>query len=343
MKEQRFSFRHYKLILLFFILAGFTYVLYWYLVPNLNYEIPAYYFIAILLAGMGWYIYDTLYKANSIAYIDTYPDCLAAKNLGNGETLYYYRDIHRCTLTEGNINGSKHYRLELNMKTGISVPLKLDNFSGKDIKALAALITERTGSQEVAAPIMAEPADFQEHLLHIPSGDGTQIYISPSRQYLLAGALFFIGGMLLWLSVGMSIDLLRHHTDIFILILCLVIMLMAFGAIYLFIRIIREKVIQLEIGKDGLIMKDMPWGQYGLGRGSGSGKNRIIDLYFRKKYRFIPYKDILHVELIPSRWLGDSIKLHTTREDCYIPLLLENHRQFLRIQQLITEKLPTRI
>ena len=341
MKEQRFSFRHYKLIVLFFIFAVFTYVLYWYLVPNLNYEIPSYYFIAMLLAGMGWYVYDTLYKAGSISHVDTYPDCLVAKNLRNSETLYYYRDIRRCTLTEGDINGSKHYRLELNMKSGVSVRLKLDNFSGKDIKTIAALITEKTKSQEEEANMMEDPEGFQEHLLHIPSGDGTQIYISPGRQYLLAGAFCFIGGMISWMSVSMLIDLLRGHSDLFILILSGCLLLMGLGFLYLCFRIARQKIVQLEIGKEGLLIKDMPWGQSGLGQ--RDGKNRIIDLYFRKKYRFIPYKEINHVELIRSKWLGDSIKLHTTRQDCYIPLLLENHGQFQRIQQLIAEKLPTRI
>jgi hypothetical protein len=338
MKEQRFSFRHYKLIVLFFIFAALTYLLYWYLVPNLNYEIPSYYFIAMLLAEMGWYVYATLYKAGSIGYIDTYPDCLSAKNLGNRETLYYYRDIHHCTLTEGDINGTKHYRLELNMKTGVTVHLKLDNFSGKDIKTLAAIITAKTGSQQDVAD---EPGDFQEPLLHIPSGNGTQIYISPGRQYLLGGALLFIGGTVLWMSVSMIIDLLGSPTDIFILLLSCFLVLMGIGFGYLSFRVVREKIVQLEIGNDGLIMKDMPWGQADWGQ--GNSKNRIIDLYFRKKFRFIAYENIRQVELIRSRWLGDSIKLHTTRQPCYIPLLLENHRQFLRIQQLIAEKLPPHI
>lgn len=338
MKEQRFSFRHYKLIVLFFIFAALTYLLYWYLVPNLNYEIPSYCFIAMLLAEMGWYVYYTLYKADSIAYIDTYPDCLIAKNLSKQETFYYYRDIHHCTLTEGDINGTKHYRLELNMKTGVSVHLKLDNFSGKDIKALAAIITAKTGSQEI--PVAA--GDFQEPLLHIP-GTGTQIYISPGRQYLLAGALFFIGVLISWMSVHMIIDLLSSHIDIFILILSCVLLSIGVGFFYLFQRLARQKIVQLEIGNEGLLMKDMPWGQTGWGKGNGNSNNQVVDLYFRRKFRFIAYKDIREVELIRSKWLGDSIKLHTTRQECYIPLLLENHQQFLRIQQLIAEKLPSRI
>lgn len=183
MKEQRFSFRHYKLIVLFFIFAVFTYVLYWYLVPNLNYEIPSYYFIAMLLAEMGWYVYYTLYKADSIAYIDTYPDCLVAKNLGNRETLYYYRDIHHCTLTEGDINGTKHYRLELNMKTGVSVPLKLDNFSGKDIKTLTALITDKTGSWQQVAEMTAEPDDFRSTCIFHPATALKSIFLRGGSTY----------------------------------------------------------------------------------------------------------------------------------------------------------------
>lgn len=139
----------------------------------------------------------------------------------------------------------------------------------------------------------------------------------------------------------MIIDLLRGHTDMFILLLSGGLALLGLGFVYLFFRIAHQKILQLEIGKEGLFMKDMPWKNSGLER--GDTKNRIIHLYFRKRYRFIPYKDIRHVELIPSKWLGDSIKLHTTRQDCYIPLLLENHRQFLRIQQLIAEKLPAGI
>ncbi|HEY9257638.1 hypothetical protein [Chitinophaga sp.] len=335
MKEQRFSFRHYKLIVLFFIFAAFTYLLYWYFVPNLNYEIPAYYFIALLLAGMGWYVYDTLYKADSIGYIDTYPDCLIAKNLSNRETHYYYRDIHYCTLTEGDINGTKHYRLELYMKSGASVHLRLDNFSGKDIKTLAALITAKTGNAQEDAK-ESFPSDT---MLQAPTGHGTAIYISPVRQSLLAGALLFMGGVMLWMSVSMIIDLLSHHADLFILLLSGILVLMGTGFLYLCFRIARQKIVQLEIGKDGLLMKDMPWGKTGWSQ--GNSKNRIIDLYFRKKYRFIAYKDIRQVALIPSKWLGDSIVLHTTRQDYYIPLLLENHQQFLQIEQLIAEKLSS--
>lgn len=150
MKEQRFSFRHYKLIFLFFIFAALTYVLYWYLVPNLNYEIPAYYFVGLLLAAMGWYVYDSHFNVNSVSYVDVYHDCLVLKNMRNNETLHYYRDLQGCTLTDTVINGSRFFRLDLLMKNGQLVHLKLDNFSGKDIQALAGIITAKTGQpQEV--------------------------------------------------------------------------------------------------------------------------------------------------------------------------------------------------
>lgn len=340
MKEQRFSFRHYKLIFLFFIFAALTYLLYWYLVPNLNYEIPVYYFIALLLAAMGWYVYDSHYKADSISYIDTYADGLAAKNSGNRETFYYYRDIHHCTLTDAVINGYKFYRLDLNMKTGASVHLRLDNFSGKDIQLLAALITTKTGSQQGASKTTPEPRADKGTVVPGLPGNGTRIYISPFRQYLLAGALFFMGCMLLWMSINMIIDLFGGHPDLFILILSVCLLLLGLGLLFLCILIFRQKIIQLEIGTNGLLFKDMVWGRSGWSRGSNN--NPIIDIYFKKKYRFIAYSDIKSVELVPSKLFGDSILLHTTWQECYLPLLLENRQQFTRILQLIEEKLHYR-
>jgi hypothetical protein len=148
MKEQRFSFRHYKLIFLFFIFAALSYVLYWYLVPNLNYEIPVYLFVVIFMAAVCWYVYDAHFKTASISYIDTYPDCFVVKNMRYINTLYYYRDIHHGILTNTAISGHRFYRLDLKMKTGETVHLHLDNFSGKDIQQLAAVITAKTGHMQ---------------------------------------------------------------------------------------------------------------------------------------------------------------------------------------------------
>ncbi|NLU95916.1 hypothetical protein [Chitinophaga sp. Ak27] len=143
MKEQHFSFRPYHSILLFFIFAGVMYTLYWYLVPNLNYEIPEMVFVVLFLGGIGWYCYDAFFKSNSVCYLDIYPECFLTQNLQRQATYYYYRDIADIELLTYTSQQITAYRLTLLMKSGEKIPLKLELFSGKAIQSLAILVTER--------------------------------------------------------------------------------------------------------------------------------------------------------------------------------------------------------
>ncbi|NLR60268.1 hypothetical protein HGH93_19310 [Chitinophaga polysaccharea] len=143
MKEQHFSFRPYHSILLFFIFAGAMYTLYWYLVPNLNYEIPEMVFVVLFLGGIGWYCYDAFFKSNSVCYLDIYPECFLTQNLQRQATYYYYRDIADIELLTYTSQQITAYRLTLLMKSGEKIPLKLELFSGKAIQSLAILVTER--------------------------------------------------------------------------------------------------------------------------------------------------------------------------------------------------------
>ncbi|NLR77886.1 hypothetical protein [Chitinophaga eiseniae] len=143
MKEQHFSFRLYHSVLLFFIFTGLMYTLYWYLVPNLNYEIPEMVFVVLYLGGIGWYCYDAFFKSNSVCYLDVYSECITTQNLRRQATCYYYRDIVDIELLTHTSQQVTVYRLTLLMKSGEKIPLKLELFSRKAIQALAILLTER--------------------------------------------------------------------------------------------------------------------------------------------------------------------------------------------------------
>ena len=118
-------------------------ILYWYLVPNLNYEIPEMMFVALYLGGIGWYCYDAFFKSNSVCYLDVYPECITTHNLRRRATTYYYRDIADIELLTHTSQYTTVYRLTLLMKNGEKIPLKLHLFSGKAIRALAILLVER--------------------------------------------------------------------------------------------------------------------------------------------------------------------------------------------------------
>lgn len=143
MKEQHFSFRLYPSVLLFFIFAAAMYTLYWYLVPNLNYEIPERVFVVLYLGGIGWYCYDAFLKPSSVCYLDVYPECITVQNLRRQATCYYYRDIADIELLTYTSQYATMYRLTLLMKNGEKIPLQLHLLSGKAIRALALLLSER--------------------------------------------------------------------------------------------------------------------------------------------------------------------------------------------------------
>ncbi|TWF42372.1 hypothetical protein FHW36_102127 [Chitinophaga polysaccharea] len=130
-------------MLLFFIFTGVMYTLYWYLVPNLNYEIPEMVFVVLYLGGIGWYCYDSFFKSSSVCYLDVYPECMTTQNLRRQATTYYYRDISDIELLTYTSQQGTIYRLTLLMKGGEKLPLKLHLFSGKTIQALATLLTEK--------------------------------------------------------------------------------------------------------------------------------------------------------------------------------------------------------
>jgi hypothetical protein len=316
--EYHFSFRYDKLILLFICFAGLTYLLYWYLVPNLNYEIPAIYFVALYIVFVGFLIYDAHYKTTSISFVDMFDDCFVIKNIRKDPTTYYYKDIYDCILTVTHLNWNKVLRAELLYKDHTTCTLNLDNFSEKDVREMVTRISAKLVKENL--PYIATKT--------FPVKDYSQIiniYLPKWRQYLLAFTILFIG-LLLPLEF-LFIMGMKYMSITFMILSSCIMGAMAVAAIYFFIKLIPpNRILQLEIGPIGIKFKDIPWRQpIAFSR---TGNNTALPLFYWKKYRSLSFADIKSVRLIKSSFNGDCIVVYTLNDTIYLPLILKNRLEW---------------